>query len=335
MLHTITEINTFLSNPLPSNVLQSLLNAVEAFGSLKVVYSEGSVAPVDELLLIRELQYISTLSGKDISYEDIIAGISLKEKDSDAFLQAAIYRHCERYLQEALSLYKIIPATDFLRVNCCLSTSNLLALSDSDFTDVHGGMSSEINEVVFKALYGLNNDHHIFIRFAATYYLLSTLMPTHSFYILALDLLFSLILCNDRLMPQAPIWLAKYIILDSDWDSDNHKSFEKAALAFTEHLTDEFSHISLMIKRHKSRSAEIVETIKGIVTGIYADMLSGLISSNLCFRNGDVIKALDVTPMTAIKYIKALESNHIVTGIKLGREKIYIVNGYSSLIVQE
>jgi len=312
-----------------------LLNAVEAFGSLKVAYSEGSAALVDELLLIRELQYISTLSGKDLSYEDIIAGISLKKKDNDAYLQATIYRHCERYLQEALSLYKIITATDFFRVNCCLNTNNLLSLSDSGFTDAHESMSAEVNEVVFKALYGLNNDHHILIRFAATYYLLSTLMPTHRFYILALDLLFSLILSNDRLVPHAPIWLAKYIILDSDWDSDNHKSFENAVLAFIKYLTDEFNHISRMIRRHKSRSTEIAGIIGGIMPGTYVEKLSRLISSNLYVRNGDIINVLDVTPMTAIKYIKALESGMIITGIKLGRDKIYIVKGYSSLIVQE
>jgi len=175
-----------------------LLNAVEAFGSLKVAYSEGSAALIDELLLIREFQYISTLSGKNLSYEDIIAGISLKKKDNEVYQQTVVYRQCKRYLQEALSLYKIVPATDFLRVNCCLNTRNILVLSDPDFTDTHDSMSSEVNEVVFKALYGLNNDHHIFIRFATAYYLLSTLLPTHRFYILALDLLFSFLLCNDR-----------------------------------------------------------------------------------------------------------------------------------------
>jgi len=136
-------------------------------------------------------------------------------------------------------------------------------------------------------------------------------------------------------MPQAPIWLAKYIILDSDWDSDNHKGCEKAVLTFIKYLTDEFTQISRMIRRHKSGSTEIAGIIGGTMPGTYAEKLSELINSNLYVRNGDIIKALDVTPMTAIKYIKALESNQIVTGIKLGREKIYIVNGYSSLLVQE
>ena len=167
MLHTKSEINTFLSNPMPSNVLQSVLNAVEAFGSLKVAYSGGCASLIDELLLIRELLYIGTLSGKDLSYEDVLTGMSLKKKDNDTYMQASVYRQCERYLQETLSLYKIIPATDYLRVNCCLNTCNLLALSDPDFTDAQDSMSSDINEVVFKALYGLNNDHHVFIRFAA------------------------------------------------------------------------------------------------------------------------------------------------------------------------
>ena len=333
MPHTKTEIFSFLNEPLPNDVLQATLNTVEAFGTLKATCSETNTTLVEQLLLVKELQIVNSLCGENHSVESVLAELTMSNSNSVVYKQSVAYQLCKTYIQDVHPLFRVIPASVFLRVNCCIKTLNPIVLSDPTFTGAHDSISAVINDEVFRTLYGLNNGHHVFIRIAAAYFLLCAMLPNHEFNVLALDLLFSAVVHDKLLLQIAPVWLAKFAVLCANWGFDCFQdSIEKTFFMFISYLKDEFSTISLMMQKLKCKSINIAESIMQDFTKTYSDKLSELLCNNLLFRNTDFVNYLNVTPMTAIKYAKALEEKQLISGIKLGREKVYINRGLVSLI---
>ena len=315
MPHTETEILAFLSEPLPNDVLQAMMDAVEAYGALKGAMLHGDAELLEKLLLIRELRLIRALSGIEYSYEEIIAGLSIKNEDNEIYKQAAAYEKCKTYLVERLPIYKIIPATDHLRINGFLQTYNPSVLSDQLFADAQDVLAQAMNEDILKVLYGLNYKHHIFIRIAVTYHLLDLKFPDYKFNVLALNLLFSIFAQGN--LPHASIWLAKYKILNADWGYDaTIKCFKNVIIKFLTYLKDEFYGVSLMIQKRKTKTEDMAAKLRKDFPKIYAGHFADLLCNNLCLRNKDFLDKLRVTPMTAIKYARALEEKQYIAGFE-------------------
>lgn len=333
MLYTENEILAFLNGSLPHDVLQSLMDTVEAYGVYKGAMLYEDVKLLERLLLIRELRFINALSGKDCSHEDILLALSFKDEENELQKQADAYEKCKAYIAGKLPLYRIIPATDLLRIDHFIKNHIPDILSDRFFTDAYDDLAKVINDDILRILYGLNNKHHMFIRMIAAYHLFDVKLPEYKLNMLALDILFSTLAHSEQKLPQATIWLAKYTLLNADWGYVSpNRSFETTVIKLLTYFRDEFESLCLLIHNKQNKSDDLTHRLQHILPQSYSESLTGLIRSNLCLRNNDFIDALYVTPMTTIKYAKILEREQIITGFKHGREKIYINREIISLI---
>ena len=333
MPYTDAEVVSFLKEPPSNDIFRALLNAVETYGMLEGTMLYDDADFLEQLMLSRELRLINALSGKDYTYEDILARLSLKNDDDEIYRQVTSYNLSKEFIVCKLSLYKIIPAIDILRVNCFLRTHNQIVLSDTDFIDAYDDLAQAINNKILRVFYGLNSESHIFLRLAATHYLINMNISNYELDILTLDILFSTIIQNGQTPLQASIWLAKYKVLNVNWRFEAiNESFETAIIDFLNYLKDEFYSASIILCNRRGKLDGITETLRQNIPKAYCNHLTDLLYNKICIRNSDFIDTLHVSPMTAIKYTKILEDNQLITGIKQGREKIYFNNVLISLI---
>ena len=68
----------------------------------------------------------------------------------------------------------------------------------------------------------------------------------------------------------------------------------------------------------------LLDAIKQNAPKLYNDKLLDILSNGIVLTNGLIEKELDVSPKTAIGYLKQLEETGIITSDKHGREKFYI-----------
>ena len=327
------KVLTFLNEPLPVDVLNAIMDTIEAYGEFKATINNENIELLEKLLLTRELQLAYALVGEDLSIEDILLGIYF-HKDNEIINQVVAYEKCKEYMIEKVSRYKIIPASDFLRINCCLKTCNTKALSEKHILEVYDNFAQSLNDEVFKAFYALNNQQNIFLRMTVAYYLLNVKFTDFSFDALALDILFSTFVKRENTVTLPPIWLAKYYLLQEDWEYDALDiPFERAIIRFLLYLKREFNCMSIMVQNKKNMFTNLAELLQQNFPKAYPERIFKLLSESFCFRNNSIIETLHVTPMTAIKYCKLLEENKLILSVKIGREKIYLNQILISLII--
>jgi len=330
-----SEFIKIYSNPLPANLIKSLLEISECAGMIRGILQQDIFNELfNKILFIEELFIANAIAGNDYTFQEIICRITSKDINNEIKAQYEIIEKCNLFAVEKAKQYGILPATDFLRINECIKSRDIKHLSDPGLFGQANSESKIIYEL-FGYVYKNYDRAYPFLNVAIIYLLLRTYKSRYFAEATALNILFGILINPNEKLPPINMYLSKLHLLEPVVIGVVETAdIEAQITAFLNYLIKDFESRMVLMKRLLSMIDTIKQNFTKKLPKIYSDELFNTLTESLSFRYPELIERLGITYKTAVNYSKLLESNGFIISAKDGRDKIFI-NKYLLSLIQE
>lgn len=320
MLHLPKEVAEIKSDKLSHAMVSQLIRVSHYIGLIK---GQVRTTPLKRMLfkmmLIAEIRYINALQGSDYSYEEILIHIySGKEKDT---LKQQYLRLLEsvEYIRQVTSVYPVFPATDILKINELLSNEADGILQSNDIPINMEMVSAELWELL-GPFYDPSNDFPKLVEAILVCYCLDKAFIGINLHPFCKELILNYAMNKSFIIDHYSLFVTKEIIA---------KGLDcMTAENYVSHILDiifdsTLAKGDLIIELERAFNCIEADT-KSMLPKLYSEKLLKVFRENLVLNNSMVEQELNVSPKTAISYLKQLEEYGFLESIKAGREKLYI-----------
>lgn len=334
---TISEqVENFKNERVSNKILLFLFNAVEMLGTLKCkTNSCNCMDIVSEMMLIRELRYSYALVGKDLNYSDIIYDVFSVTKSNEFTDNYYCVKKCVEFADEITTTVKMLPATDFLRINYQIGVPQQDFLHYESFAAV----LEKGSKVTWEAVAGLCNCQpylHELLEMALAAYWLEDLSRFNKIDIIARNILLSSYLKKQEKVSRGVIFLNKlYLLYDDFITLANSGMISEYITFFLDKVTDSLKELYIFIENVEELIYLNDIKMKAKLPKLYSEELNKTLYGSTGMKYTDLSTKLNVTPKTAQEYLKKFEQIGVLQSKKIGKERIFVNSGLVRIFEEE
>jgi DNA invertase Pin-like site-specific DNA recombinase len=321
MNHTKLKMQNLRQSPLPQRLVENLLQATTYITLAK---AESGYTPLkrilNDIMFVDEVRYLNAYYGKDYSCKDILLAPYTKTNKSLSE-HIELIKSCIQYAEVVRSTYKILPATDFLKINEALITNDATILDnpiDSKLIVLVDDMWKILNEV-----YSPESDTPLLLRMALMWLEMEERFFDAPIHIFAKTMILNLMLHDSFEISHRSLFITKRIITRRP----QIKTVEGFVSVFLKVIEDAaFDKISLIIELNH-QADKVREKISEKLPKMCSENVMRMFGENLILNNTLAEKSLCVSVKTAISYLKRFEEAGLLKSERVGHD-IYYLNVY-------
>ena len=329
MFFTKSEIQNLRNNPLPQNLVGTLLYAANSIATAK---AESRNTPLKkmltEIILIDEIRYLNAYYGKDYSHKDILFAFCT-EGMSGLHSQIELVKKCARYAESMKNIYKILPATDFLKIHDALMKSDT-AILKNHIDSAQSVLTDDVWQIL-NDFYSPNVEVPMLLKLALLWSELEDGFFDTVIHLFSKDLMLTFALNNSFEMNNLSLFAAKQIIARKP----RTETIEAYVIYFLQALSEAaFSKMDLIIQLDFFAN-KIKDELNDKIPKLNSDNILSLLNNHLLINNAMAEELLRVSAKTTISYLKQLEEIGILKSERVGRELYYINSYFMSYIEKD
>ena len=323
-------MNDFRNNPLSDKIVCALINATESYAKVNVLLNEfpSTKSALSVFLLSLDIYYSFYYAKPDIL--QICRNLYIQDQNSDITGIVDVISKCTKYANKKEQTTYVLTAIDLFRIDRAISTVSIAPLMVDD-SSTEPEYKIEAVWTVLHNIYGPQRQYPLLLETSIAVCKLYLFSSEYRFNMQTLIILLS-ILYKNKFAFQG---LHRQWVLSTDPRLDlDTLAYEDAIIHVLSVFQQMWEHLITLIRSINNKRDEIsklihIEPFRQLSAGFYE-----LLAENVCIRNKDVTEKLCVSSKTAIKNLKQLEQEQILSAVKKGRELFYFNNLFLDLLKQ-
>ena len=311
--------NEFRKGHVPAGIINALVESIRAHAKMEVLLNEhpNSSPVLSDILLSLDIYYGLYDIQPDIC--QIVQSLYVPDRSTVIAETIHAISACVEYAQNKANITDVLTAGDLLRIDQAIKTTNTKLLMADEFISESEQKIKEVWSVLHD-LYGPERQYPLLLEAVLAFYQLCTLQERcrpglHTIRIL----LSTLYKCNLTFSGLQMQW-----ILLTDPRSNLSSMNTDDAIVHILHVFQRMWKCSVtLIHRLDSKRNEMEQSIYDDSGKQMPKEIPRLLVENLCIKNRDVSEKMQVSPKTAIKYLKLMERRELLYSLKAGREVFY------------
>ena len=318
MFYIKSEIQKFRNDPLPQRFISRLMDAAYsiAFARAESIHMPAKKITT-EALLINEVRYLNAYCGKDYSRKNILLALYSKN-DDDLSNQVRLLKKCAEYAEYIRNTYKILPATDFLKINDALMNN------DANILENHiDSISSVLVDDVWPILnnfYSPKSETPDLLSLALAWAELEDGFLCAKIHPFVKELLIAFSLRNTFEINHYSLFVMKQLITQKL----NTEDIGKYSLDFLNIMTNAANDKNDLLIELTFCADKINSKLNSESPKLYSDNILNMLCNHLLLNNTMVAEILGVSTKTAISYLKQLEEIGLLKSERIDRELSYL-----------
>lgn len=317
MSYTKLEIQEFRQEPIPQWLVEKLLQATTHITYARVESNHTVLKKIlADVMLIDEVRCLSAFYGEDHSHKNIL--LALCDKNNLLGEKTRVLRSCARYAETMRNTYKILLATDFLKINDALKNGNAAILEkhiDSKLSILVDSMWKILNE-----FYSPENNTPMLLRLALMWAELEEGFFYTTIHLFSKTLMLNHMLNDTFEIDYRSLFITKRIITNKH----QSRNLEAFVTTFLQILTEAAFDKLALIADLSFHANTIKNEIHEKLPRLYSENILSMFNEHLLINNAIAEETLHVSNKTAISYLKQLEAAGLLRSERVGRERYYL-----------